>query len=574
MKRFFHVFFMVFVASVCVGAEESWEILAVFRALGSGSTDVVLELADGRLIQVPLASLASDARQKALSLAAMSSDDSNSATSESKATASAPSSDLLADAAALVQKCRSAREAANFYRLLSAVPGLTTGQTAECAKSLRHWDSPEIRDRVRHDRTWVTKDEAVRAENEADAVVDHACELIRLGNPQLAVDSLDKASRLGQGSVRTEFMAGLLAMQQRQANLTKAMEKFSAVIDKQGGNAAALNNLAVCEVMARRPDLAVKHFRQAIESTRNGQVIADNVGGMVAASNGLAAKGPRISERVLTEFNDLYRSISQASGLKARSDVGGLALLGLNGHTCAVQALTLDETMRLSEACPKDAGHDGVWLGVVIGPGVVLTSADVAKAGPRLTVAAASPKTDPLPAKLVSSLGDTDYAVIACDGLQAPPLPVATNFPAAGADVLAVGARRDIVLQVFPSFEAGRILPLRGDVDSSAEFFVHDAGVPAEISGGAVCDSEGRLIGVSPGSRLVSEYKKLRLAVKLTALRPAVDPYIPANESIPGMAAASSDSVESRVRASIVIVSAFQQRADTESEEVVGSTAQ
>ena len=138
----------------------------------------------------------------------------------------------------------------------------------------------------------------------AAEMVKHSIDLLRLGNPQLAKQQLQQASKADPESGDADFVMGAIyAIATR--NYPKAVEHFREAVEREPGNAVALANLAVCELYAKQYTSAVAHFRRAIELNPKGQAIADN---MALAIRAAGAGRARIPEKPLAELNDLYRS--------------------------------------------------------------------------------------------------------------------------------------------------------------------------------------------------------------------------------------------------------------------------
>ena len=160
-------------------------------------------------------------------------------------------------------------------------------------------------------------------------MVKHSIDLLRLGNPQLAKQELQQASKADPESGDADFVMGTIyAIATR--NYPKAVEHFREAVEREPGNAVALANLAVCELYAKQYTSAVAHFRRAMELNPQGQAIADN---MALAIRAAGAGRARISEKPLAELNDLYRSALSDQKLAPLAPDASPALIfyGLNG---------------------------------------------------------------------------------------------------------------------------------------------------------------------------------------------------------------------------------------------------
>jgi len=527
-----------------------WEIQGEFLSLAPGKSDIaIIEVAGGRRLEVPLAAMSPAARDRIREVLASAT--SAAAAREPGGPTVAAGIELVTKVEAAASRCRSAREAANMYRLLLAMPGLPSSLAREAEANLIRWVDLEEEGSVRQGKSWVTPDVAEKGEHEAGALVEHAVELMRLGNVKLVLDSLDKASRQGATSIQADFLSALLAILQRVPDFGRAAEHFSEVLERQPGNAAALNNLAVCEVMARRPDLAIRRFREAIERTRDGQAVVDNVGFIVAAANIPRSAGPKMSSKALAEFNELYRTMAQQLALKARAEAGGLTVVGLGGQTCPLSRLTVAESLVLLGDAADGVSGDASWLGVVVAPEMVVTSVEAAVAGRDLAVSSSEGDAVGIPAKVLERLGDTGLALVACEGLKWPALPWAAESPEPGKEIWAVGGERRPLLAISKSVKSGKIVPSKA---AGSPLLVHEAAVAEEVAGGAICDVAGRLVGVSVPVSTMSEYKHLRAGISMAVLMPLLRDHVPAASK------ADADSLdettlEAKMLESVVVVS-------------------
>ena len=164
----------------------------------------------------------------------------------------------------------------------------------------------------------------------AAEMVKHSIDLLRLGNPQLAKQELQQASKADPESGHADFVMGAIyAIAAR--NYPKAVDHFEKAVQREPDNAAAVANLAVCELYAKQYTSAVAHFRRAIELNPHGQAIADN---MALAIRAVGAGRARISEKPLAELNELYRAALSDQKLVplAPDSPPALVLYGLDGR--------------------------------------------------------------------------------------------------------------------------------------------------------------------------------------------------------------------------------------------------
>jgi Flp pilus assembly protein TadD len=116
----------------------------------------------------------------------------------------------------------------------------------------------------------VPSEEARTAARDADKEVEHAIELMRLGNAELAEEALKKAGRVDPESGRAAFLIGLsYALLPR--NAAKAYEHFADAARRDPADPAVLNNLAVTEILTRRYTARRGQRRVGYQARRGGQ---------------------------------------------------------------------------------------------------------------------------------------------------------------------------------------------------------------------------------------------------------------------------------------------------------------
>ncbi|MGB8854566.1 MAG: tetratricopeptide repeat protein [Pirellulales bacterium] len=175
--------------------------------------------------------------------------------------------------------------------------------------------------------------------NAAADLVAHAIDLLKLGNAQLAKQELQKASKTDPASSEADFVTAIIyAVGAR--NYEKAVDHFAEAVSRDPANAAAVANLALCELHTKQYSSAVGHFRRALELKPDGQAIADN---MALAIQAAGAGRARMTEKVLADLNDLYRK-SLVDLKLSRLDPGAsraLVFHGLDGLPVDPQSPTL-----------------------------------------------------------------------------------------------------------------------------------------------------------------------------------------------------------------------------------------
>jgi len=561
-------------SAVRVCGADVWEVLGDVQEVRPGAPEIVrLRLANGGTIDVPLDSLTA-ASQAAVRRAAP---------PPSKAERSAERQDGLVtvmgpfgrpvrvdvgesirDIEADAIQCRTARAAADVYRLALACPSLSPEQRTAAETRLREWSDRADKGMVRLGDRWVLPADALAAAAEADRIVGHALELMRVGNAELAEDELRNAARIDPESGRAGFVAGL-AYAVVGKNYAKAVEHFVDAVWREPDNASMLADLGVLELLTRRYGAAAEHFGAAVECAEDPLPVADDVAWAVKLA-GAAKVNPslgkyRMPERTVEELNGLYRTLSQGLKLKPTDVTEEPRFLGPDGAVCT--ATTLPELASLFEtAMPSHSARHAlgfvVAAGRVVCPRAVLLEPD----GSMLDTVWISLPTDRIQrvsATVVAAPDEGDLALLACEGLSVDPLPLA-DAPSSASDILAVGRASASWLDVRLQAVAGRILTSESD-SSAGGRFIHSGLVPGNVAGGPIVDETGRvvgMVGVTPrtgGSRITAGF-----GIPVARIRESLEKSRPDSHSgAPGAASGAGDGSARALAATVVVSSARQE---------------
>lgn len=488
----------------CEAADRAWEIRGELEVLRSGTPQIaVLRLLDGSRIEVPVDALSQESQAAVRAAAAA-----LPPAGERGVTVRGPGgrtirldvAEVIKDVEADAVRCRSAREAAEVYRLFLAGNRPTPEQRAAAEARARFWAEKSERGLVRLGDRWLPPTEAAAVKEEASKILAHALELMRLGTADLAEDELRKASRLDPDSGRASFVTGL-AYAKVANKPEKAVEHFTAAVEREPRNAAALNDLAVLEVLTRRHGAIARHFRQAVESAADPMPVAENVAWAVKLS-GAAQVDPaqakyRMPERTIDDLNVLYRMVTQELKLKPSDEVGEPRYLGPDGSVCT--ATTLADVAALFEGAAEDDAETRLALGFAVSPGRVLCPRQVITRAdgsvfPEVWVESPRDRGNRLSATVVTAPEDGDLALLQCDGLEAKSLSLADTLPA--------DAKISVIDRSGDSWLNLRLAAVSGTMVVSTEphgepgLFIHTAVVPRGLGGGPIIDGAGQVVGV------------------------------------------------------------------------------
>ncbi|MGI9176984.1 MAG: tetratricopeptide repeat protein [Pirellulales bacterium] len=514
MKSGFHCLIVVMAAGWCQAAmwfpsggsawaeERPWAVRGAFESLVPSPLPdtpsmVVIRLEGDRRIEVPLDSLSETdrewvARQAGRPLV--------SDPPSGKPLATSSNADEIGHVEADAIACRTAADAVNVYRLALAAGDLSPPRREAAEERLAHWRRLADEGKVRLGQDWVSPDVVEASSRESNSLVDQAIELMRIGNTKLAREMFEKAGRVGRENLRSEFLLALMPLAQKPAEYDRTVGQLTELVRRFPGNGFLMNDLAVCEIMSRRPAPAHGHFGQALQSLPDGRVIADNVGLVVANANKPRSPILKMPERMEVEFADLYRFMLQDLKLKPLSNAKELVLLGLNGQPMPLSQVTAAGIATLAGGADAQRPARVETLGVLVAPCRILADRAVASADTVVTIRNPANAESQLPATVLATLDDPAVCLLACDGLKdvsgATPLPVAATLPAGGGAVVVVGCKPEPLLAVSPRpVQATIVAAAKGDADGTP--FVYAATVPRGAGGGAIIDTQGRLVGIT-----------------------------------------------------------------------------
>jgi tetratricopeptide (TPR) repeat protein len=459
-------------------AESAWELRGEVVAVANDAPRLVeLRLPDGSLVRVPLAAFSEKSRSGILSAAA-----------EAKPPAKAVQEALgspLAVVEEAVARCRTADEAVRALSLWLA-GGEAGVSEADAAAALERWKQRAKRGDVRLGREWVSPDVAAAAARAGDDLLTEVATMVRLGNIKSLRDYLEKASRADPNSGRADFLLGLaqaFGVGQR-ADMDKALRQFAEVVAREPRNGAALNNLAVCEVAARRFDDAVAHFAAAADRLPESPGIAANVALVVAGANDRRSK---LSAKQTEAFSALYRRLVPGQPGQGPPPLqSGPTFLSPFGQPVAAQSNFADLFIPPAGNVVERRG-----IGVVVAPKIVLVPATVPFSGGSLVVRMADGTGGELPAEWIATSQDQGIALLRCEQLVAQPVSLAATVPSGGGELMAVQPATRSPAGSRSASKPGSVVAL----GVLPEVFVHTAAVADDRVGCPLVDAGGRVIG-------------------------------------------------------------------------------
>ena len=484
--------------SPCALAEDrTWAVRGEFVRLKAGAEDTVLiSLADGTTVELPLRSLGESDRIWLTEHQRRST-----AADGQKVVVEGPLGrsmrldvpPVIAEVERNALFCNTATEAALVYDIFLARASVPPEAQLAAEARRGYWLGLSKDNRIRFGEEWISLEEQAQNRREADGLLKHCRELVRLNNPTLALDDLKKLSRLAPEDGRADFYAGLLNAYRNEWKQGEIL--FREVIRREPRNGWAFNNLAICEIFKRESLPAVEHFRRAIQLLPIEQIVADNI---AIALKLATQRKVSISEKTMRELNELYRRVLSDFGLKQLEPNRPHELLFFLSPYGPM-------TGSVSPAPPKFVGiletpeeitvATDCGAGFVIAPGYILTTFRLVDGVEDIAIIDRKMPSRPMPATVVASAENSNLTLLRCQELDSPSLALAPRLPPPGTPVMACDGAGDnrMALGVRSAIGSLAVLPTKALGDS----FLHTATFDKCRGGGPVIDKQGMVVGLS-----------------------------------------------------------------------------
>jgi len=529
--RPWRLFAMQVLAWICTGfcapaAEQAWEVRGEFVGFKAGSDSVVvLQLPDKTRIEVPLAAL-SEAGRASIEAASTK----PAAAEGEPVVVRGPLGKSVTLAVPPILKavetdaiwCRDAAEAVLVYELFLAGDSVPADTRAAAGKRVEHWRRLAAEKRQRQGSDWITPRQQSQIRREAEEQIQQGVQFLKLGNVKLAEAAFQKASRLDVEDGQADFILGL-AFALSGADAGKPLDHFGDAVRRAPSDPWAVHNLAICEFAAGRYGSLVDRFRRVFSVVPQSQLAADNLGLLIANASQMR---PKVPDRVVSELNTLYRAVVKDLNLKPLDGGAGRQpiLLAMSGSGCMPGPIA--GLPPLLEP-PDDRIVGGRFAsGIVVAPGMILTSRPIADGGGEMWVEDPAQPGRLQPAVEMASLDGPQVSMVRCAGMTAAALPLAERMPDAGSEVAALQRSGGAFGGAGVEARRGRIMP-RAE-GGGGDRFVHSAAVARGCGGGPIVDAHGRVVGiVAPAPGAEASGNSRGLGVPIDQLWPLLKEQIP-----------------------------------------------
>ncbi len=409
---------------------------------------------------------------------------------------------LIAKLEARLQSENEAAAALKIYERFVERHTLTEEQEKKFATRVAKWREITGKELVRWGTQWISPELAQQKKAEADGLVAQAEALMQQQNFKEVAKLLDRASKIDLNGISADFILGQLNSGIGANHPPTADEHYRKVLVRSPRHLSALNNLALTEIKMGRFPQALARFRQAAEIAPRTPEINQNVGRLIKEAT---TKKLVVLPSDLSKFNKLYGELTKSGqGQPSNPNVGWLYM-----------PLYLSESERkgkpAQEAQVPEAQNVGTEMnlvligsgsGFVVHPGYFLTNRHVVRddefgIADRLKIL---DPTDPthkreLPATVMAISAEHDLALVKCDAIKSPAIPLSLAAPRRGLEVLALGYPKSDLIGRGLKATRGIITAL--PEEANAGMLLFDAELNGGNSGGPVLTKTGEAIGVA-----------------------------------------------------------------------------
>jgi S1-C subfamily serine protease len=393
----------------------------------------------------------------------------------------------LARAQRAADRCRLPDDAIVVYQVLHDDPQADTAEKQIAAVRIAELKEHAAKKLVRLNHQWVAADEAEAVRRQADELMRQGLQLLRLQNESAFRAKFQAAAALEPESIRADFLAAVVYTARHEVE--KAALLFQKCLAVDPDNIAVLNNLAMLSAGKADWGAAASLWRRALAIGPDQRVV-HNLGRFLEQAAVTTANVPKpLRDALALPYAEM---VGSGKFQATDPEVGWLLLL--------IEASDLDIDFREGEQKPRDmtpaATADGPVVGggtgFVVHPGYVLTNAHVAVDDATYEIQLADGKL--LKATRAAKSDQADLALLKCEGLEAPALPLAQQMVPRGTEVMLLGYPEMTTLGASLKSNRGSIssIPAAGADDR----YLYDLVTNAGNSGGPVCDARGNVVAV------------------------------------------------------------------------------
>lgn len=462
---------------------------------------------------------------------------------------------------AAAQKRRYATDSLLMYDWFLLDKSVAAAEKAIATKGRERWARDALVKKLRVGKTWYTPAEHVDLKKDEEVLLAQAAELEKISDVDAVTRKLKEASSLNPGSATPDFKLGaFLALNPSFRSARDAEECFLEAVkrltnyeqdltDAERTNlAACYNNLALACIRQKKIGEAIRYLEIAVMKAPAMDAILHNLGLFQTLAR--QSPGPRVDRRLRQESV----VVSEADGDRLDrvcSSAGSVSRMFERGRGWRYMRLASTAQGAVELAVPEDAPKPqpaadilrdlilvGGGSGFVVGKDMVVTNKHVIDDGLGFAICRDGDDVNSAkPARLVIASSDNkmDLALLKCEGLDAPAIPLNGDHLRLSTEVRTLGYPETQLVGLNIKVTSGIVTslpPLRGLANPEWENYVmHDAVLNPGCSGGPLCDRHGLVVGVNTGG-----YPALNYCVAVTAAetRKFLEARVPDLQVMPG----------------------------------------
>ncbi len=392
---------------------------------------------------------------------------------------------------------QTAEEAVLLYNMFLGDRVLPTSMRRAAEAGRAEWQARADKGLVRLGARWVSLDEVRNAKSQAHFLRNQGLEMVRLSQDQLGLEKLLEASKADPDSVQADFIiATVYAIVAKRFD--KANQHYEICLKRDPTNVPVLNNLALVEVKIGQHRDAIQHWKTAA-ALRYDERIAQNLGRLFLQAG--QRKIP-MTKSVLDQLSDVYAALVVGKNVLAADKAQGWHYMLLPEEPPPEESMSPPHEVTSA----GDTTISACGTGFVIANNYIMTNRHLTKGASGFSVTNPNQKGQQLPAKLVASSKDYDLAILHCEGLDSPALPISTETPHVHSEIVVAGfPASDTLAAALKTAQGLVVTPPNPSLGGMLQYNA----IPSSGSaGGPVLDSMGNVVAIhcKSFSSMVSRY--------------------------------------------------------------------
>jgi S1-C subfamily serine protease len=424
---------------------------------------------------------------------------------------------------AAAKRCDTAPEAVRLYQLFVADTRVPAAERESAKAGLEPWQQRVEQKLVRLGPKWVSIDERKELREEADTLIREAFVLLGrvtfedvaggAGKTKASVDAavakIEQAKKTFPDGIYEDFLLGFTSAAYAH-DAAKAQKQFAECVKQDPEHVSALNNLAVAYVRLKKYSDAYKLWKLALQTSPGSPEIAQNIGRLIRQYELSRAK---INKTAASQLEQLQADIATFGAANFDPKAGWIYMSFYESPLKVGAAVVAHDTVApgawKKAALEKSEKSDGATTssaettkprmivgtgaGLVVHPKYVVTNRHLVLTADGASIATAD-ATRRLPAEIVAVSDAHDLALLKCDALAAPAVPLAKEFPKIGGQITLFGFPLIERIGAAPQATKGQVVTLPDA--ATAQTSILSADLHPSSTGGPVIDAAGAVVAI------------------------------------------------------------------------------